>query len=503
MPSHCVVDIDTAPFKGSIKLNTGLFIDGQWVDPVDSKEMIDVINPSTGKTISQVSLGSSKDVNIAVKAAKMAYKTSWGLKCPGATRGRLLTRLADLIERDIDEFAALEALNAGKPFHIAKAQDMAGVIQWIRYFGGWADKIQGNTIETSEQKLAYTRHEPYGVVGQIIPWNFPMLMLAWKVGPALATGNCIVFKPSEMTPLSALKFADLVNEAGFPPGVVNLVNGYGTTVGQAISEHMDIAKVAFTGSTLVGRKILEASARTNLKVVTLELGGKSPTIIFDDCNLEQTVKWASLAMYSNMGQACVAGSRIFVQEGIYPQFMEKFTAIVRDLGRATGDPFSSTTRHGPQVSKVQFDRIMGYIESGKESGATVHLGGARHGTEGFFIQPTIFTDCTPDMKIVKEEIFGPVAAILKFKTEEEVIEAANATVYGLSSCIFSENISRALRVAHAIESGSAFVNSAQTVESSVPFGGFKQSGIGREHGEYALATYTQVKGVHVNLGMMI
>ncbi|KAJ7087937.1 aldehyde dehydrogenase [Mycena belliarum] len=502
MPSSCVVDIDTAPFKGSIKLNTGLFIDGQWVDPVD-KEMIDVINPSTGKTISQVSLGSSKDVDIAVKAAKQAYKTSWGLKCPGATRGRLLTRLADLIERDIDEFAALEALNAGKPFHIAKGKDMAGVIKCIRYFGGWADKIQGNTIETSEQKLAYTRHEPYGVVGQIIPWNFPMLMLSWKVGPALATGNCIVFKPSEMTPLSALKFADLVKEAGFPPGVVNLVNGYGTTVGQAISEHMDISKVAFTGSTLVGRKVLEASARTNLKVVTLELGGKSPTIIFDDCNLEQTIKWASMAIYANMGQSCIAGSRIFVQEGIYPQFMEKFTAVVQALGRATGDPFSSTTQHGPQVSKVQFDRIMGYIESGKASGATVHLGGARHGTEGFFIQPTIFTDCTPDMKIVKEEIFGPVAAILKFTTEEEVIEAANATVYGLSSCVFSENLSRALRVAHAIESGSMFVNSGPTVDSAVPFGGFKQSGMGREHGEYALATYTQVKGVHVNLGMMI
>ncbi|KAJ7708120.1 aldehyde dehydrogenase [Mycena rosella] len=488
MPSNCVIEIDNKLYKGAIKLNTGLFIDGKWCDPVDAKEMIDVINPSNGSKIAQVSLGSSKDVDIAVKAAQKAYKTTWGLKCPGSARGRLLNRLADLLERDTDEFAALEALNVGKPFNMAKMQDMGGAIQCIRYFAGWADKIHGNTVETNELKLAYTRHEPYGVVGQIIPWNFPMLMLSWKVGPALATGNTIVLKPSEMTPLSALKFADLVVEAGFPPGVVNIVNGYGMTVGQAISEHMDIAKVAFTGSTLVGRKVLEASARTNLKVVTLELGGKSPTIIFDDCNLEQTVKWASAAMYGNMGQSCVAGSRIFVQEGIYPQFIEKFTAVVKGLASATGDPFTSTTQHGPQVSQTQFDRIMGYISSGKESGATVHIGGDRHGTEGYFIQPTIFTDCTPDMKIVQEEIFGPVAAIMKFKTEEEVIEAANATTYGLSSCVFSENISRALRVVHALESGSAFVNSAQLVDSSIPFGGYKQSGIGREHGEYALAT---------------
>ncbi|KAJ6587570.1 aldehyde dehydrogenase [Mycena vulgaris] len=466
MPSNCVIEISNQSYKGTIKLKTGLFIDGKWC---------------TGKKIAVVSLGSSKDVDIAVKAAHKAYKTTWGLHCPGSERGKLLNRLADLIERDIDEFAALETINFGKPFHIAKGQDMAGVVKCLRYFGGWADKVQGNTIETNEMKLAYTRHEPYGVV--------VLLMLAWKIGPALATGNCTVLKPSEMTPLSALKFADLAVEAGVPPGVINIVNGLGMTVGQAISEHMDIAKVAFTGSTLVGRKILEAASRTNLKVVTLELGGKSPTVIFDDCNLEQT--------------SCVAGSRIFVQEAIYPQFMEKFTALAKGLGSATGDPFSHTTQHGPQVSQIQFDRIMGYISSGKESGAKVHIGGDRHGTEGYFIQPTIFTDCTPDMKIIKEEIFGPVAAVMKFKTEEEVIEAANATTYGLSCCIFSENISRALRVAHALEAGSAFINSAQLVDSAIPFGGYKQSGIGRELGEYALATYTQVKGVHVNLGYMI
>ncbi|KAF8158618.1 aldehyde dehydrogenase [Mycena galopus ATCC 62051] len=502
MSGTTTVKIDTAAFKGSIPINSGLFIDGKWVDPVEP-DAIDIVNPASGQKIAEVSLGSAKDVDIAVKAAHKAYKTTWGLKCPGTQRGKLMIRLAELLERDKDQFAALECINAGKPFNVAKNADVAGSIAWIRYFGGWADKVHGKTVETSETKLAYTRHEPYGVVGQIIPWNFPLLMLAWKVGPALATGNCIVMKPSEITPLSALKFAELTAEAGFPPGVVNIVNGYGTTVGQAISEHMQIAKVAFTGSTLVGRKILEASAKSNLKVVTLELGGKSPTVIFDDCNLDQTIKWATQAMYGNMGQSCVAGSRIFVQEGIYDQFMERFTAMVKGLGQATGDPFEVSTKHGPQASKIQFDRIMGYIASGKESGATVHIGGERHGTEGYFIQPTIFTDCTPDMKIVREEIFGPVAAVMKFKTEEEVIEASNATEYGLSACVFSENIGRAIRVAHAFESGSTFVNSAQTTEVSMPFGGYKSSGIGREHGEYALETYTQVKAVHVNIGLVI
>ncbi|KAF8195310.1 aldehyde dehydrogenase [Mycena galopus ATCC 62051] len=501
MPST-TIDFNTPSYKGSITLNTGLFIDGKWVDPVEP-DTIDVINPATAKKIIDISLGSAKDVDIAVKAAQRASKTTWGLKCPGSERGKLMNRLADLMERDIDQLAALDAIDNGKPFSVAKGFDMDLTLRHIRYFAGWADKNQGKSIESSEVKLAYTRHEPYGVVGQIIPWNYPMVMLAWKVGPALATGNCIILKPSEMTPLSALKWAELVAEAGFPPGVVNVVNGYGATVGTAISEHMHISKVAFTGSTLVGRKILEASSRTNLKDVTLELGGKSPTIIFDDCNLDQTLKWASIAAYANMGQSCVAGTRIFVQEGIYPQFIEKFTAMVKGLGEAAGDPFEPTTQHGPQVSKTQFDRIMGYIASGKESGAKVHLGGERHGTEGFFVQPTIFTDVTPDMKIAKEEIFGPVAAVMKFKTEEEVIEAANATEYGLSACVFSENVGRAIRVAHAIESGSTFVNSAQLIEPCMPFGGYKSSGIGREHGEYALRTYSQVKAVHVNIGLNI
>ncbi|KAG6837020.1 hypothetical protein H0H93_016227 [Arthromyces matolae] len=453
---------------------------------------------ATGKVITPVSVGSSKDVDIAVDAAKKAFKTSWGLKVPGSVRGKLLYKLAELLERDIDEFAALESLDVGKckVYARAKAGDIRHCIDVFRYYAGWADKVQGKTIETSEDKFAYTRHEPYGVV----------MMLSWKFGPALATGNTIVLKPSEITPLTALRLADLVIEAGFPPGVVNIVNGHGPVVGQAISEHPLIDKVAFTGSTLVGRKVLKASSESNLKVVTLELGGKSPSIIFDDADLEQAIKWASQGIFSNMGQSCVAGSRIFVQEGIYDQFLTKFTDLTKRLAAATGDPFDVGTLHGPQVSQLQFDviwfpcydllaslmspiqRVMSYIESGKQDGATVHTGGVRHGAEGYFIQPTLFTNTRPEMKIVQEEIFGPVGVVIKFKTEEEVIEAANKSSYGLACHVFSQNISRALRVAHALEAGSAWVNCAQWTDKAVPFGGYKQSGIGRELGEYALET---------------
>ncbi|CAK5276631.1 unnamed protein product [Mycena citricolor] len=472
MPSTCDIELDTESYKGKIHIETGLFIGGKFVDPIESKELVDVINPSTGLKIASVQIGTSKDVNFAVDTAWKTYRSAWGLKVPAAQRGKLLARLADLLERDLDQFAALETLNAGKPFAVAQRSDIAGSIRCIRYFAGYADKIHGDTIETHDKRLAYTRREPYGVV------------------------------PSELTPLSALKFAELVNEAGFPPGVFNIVNGYGPTVGQTIIEHPDIQKVAFTGSTLVGRKVLEASARTNLKVVTLELGGKSPSIVFDDCDLEQTIRWVGAAMYDNMGQSCVAGTRIFVQAGIYDKFIGRFTELVKTLAKDTGDPFAKATRHGPQVSQNQFDRIMSFIESGKKDGATVHLGGDRHGSEGYFVQPTIFTNVKPEMKIVQEEIFGPVASVLKFETEEEVIEAANKTTYGLACLVFSENIKRALRVAHQLEAGSAFINMPQMTDAAIPFGGFKESGIGREHGEGALETYTQVKSVHVNLGEM-
>ncbi|KAG5969630.1 hypothetical protein E4U55_002038, partial [Claviceps digitariae] len=340
-------------------------------------------------------------------------------------RSELLWKLATLMEQHHEELAAIEATDNGKTFAWAKGTDVAFSINVIKYFAGWADKITGQTIETDERKLIYTRHEPIGVVGQIIPWNFPLLMLAWKIGPALATGNTIVLKPSEFTPLTAIRMCSLIQEAGFPPGVVNIVTGYGNTVGAAISSHPKIEKVAFTGSTLVGRKIMEAAAKSNLKNVTLELGGKSPNVIFNDADIDQAVNWAVHGLFWNHGQACCAGSRIFVQSGIYDEFLKRFTAKAAAI--RVGDPFGVEVDQGPQVSQIQYDRIMGYIDSGKADGATVHLGGKRHGQEGYFIEPTIFTDVKPDMKIVREEIFGPVGVLIKFEDEADVIRQANDT----------------------------------------------------------------------------
>ncbi|KAJ7606683.1 aldehyde dehydrogenase domain-containing protein [Roridomyces roridus] len=484
-------------YTGKTSFKTGVFIGGEFRHGA-SKSTIDVVNPATGKLVTQISEATAADVDDAVKVAQKAFDETWGLNVGGAERAALLNRLAILMDEHADELAAIEALDNGKTFGWAKGVDISFSIATIKYFAGWADKIQGQTIETDEKKLIYTRHEPIGVVGQIIPWNFPLLMFAWKIGPALATGNAIVIKPSEFTPMTALRMCELINEAGFPKGVVNVLVGYGHTVGQTISEHMDIQKVAFTGSTLVGRKVMAAAAATNLKNVTLELGGKSPNIIFDDADLEQAVNWAAHGIFWNHGQACCAGSRIFVQAGIYDEFLKRFTAKAQSI--QVGDPFAPGIDQGPQVSQIQYDRIMSYIDSGKQEGATVHTGGERHGTEGFFIKPTIFTDVTPEMKIVKEEIFGPVGVVIKFTDEADVIRQANDTVYGLAAAVFSQNINRALETAHKLQAGTAWVNCVNQLHANVPFGGYKQSGIGRELGEYALHNYTNVKAVHVNLG---
>ncbi|KAL0068540.1 hypothetical protein AAF712_004254 [Marasmius tenuissimus] len=465
--------LDTPAYKGTVSVNTSLFIGGKWVEPAEGGT-IDIINPATGKPITTVSVGTEKDVDNAVEVAKKTYKTSWGLKVPGAERGKLLNKLADLVESNIDELSGLESLNVGKPFGASKYVDITNSITILRYFAGNADKLHGETIETSEQKFAYTRREPYGVVGLITPWNFPLVMLCAKMAPAVAAGNVVVCKastksdkiewsltlsvqPSEMTPLTALRLADLVNEAGFPPGVINIVNGLGTTVGNALAHHPQISRISFTGSTLTGRKIQEASAKSNLKVVTLELGGKSPSVVFDDCDLEQTIKWTARGIFFNMGELCIAGSRIFVQEGIYEKFLAAFKEVAKGWSEHTGDPFEEGTQHGPQISQAQFDRVMGYIDSAKQDGATILTGGSRHGNDGYFIEPTIITDTRPDMKVVREEIFGPVASIIKFKTEEEAIEMANDTSYGLACGIFTQNNARATRVAHALEAGTAWV----------------------------------------------
>lgn len=379
--------------------------------------------------------------------------------------------------------------------------DVPFAIAVLKYYAGWADKITGQTLETNENTHAYTRHEPIGVVGQIIPWNVPLMMFIWKIAPALATGNTVVIKPSEITPLTALRMCPLLNEAGVPPGVVNVVTGYGHTVGEAITTHMSLEKVAFTGSALVGRKVMEAAAKSNLKDVTLELGGKSPNIIFDDADLDQAIKWTAHGLFWIHGQACCAGSRIFVQSGIYDKFLEKFTAHAKAM--RLGDPFATDVDQGPQISEAQCNRIMGYIESGRKDGAKVHLGGNRFGEKGFYIEPTIFVDAKPDMKIVREEIFGPVGVIIKFEDEADVIRQANDTFYGLAAAVFTKDLKRAMETAHKLKAGTVWVNCYHNFHPTVPFGGFKQSGIGRELGEYALQHYTNVKSVSINLGAML
>ncbi|KAM0482558.1 hypothetical protein ACHAPX_003077 [Trichoderma viride] len=472
----------------------GLFINNEFVKG-SKGELIETYNPADEKLITSVHEATEVDVDIAVAAARKALQTTWHQITP-SERGHLLMKLADLFDRDFETLAAIESLDNGKALSLARI-DVAGAAGCLRYYGGWADKIHGQTIETDPNSLNYTRHEPIGVCGQIIPWNFPLLMWAWKIGPAIAAGNTVVLKTAEQTPLSGLYASALTKEAGFPAGVINTISGYGRVAGSAISSHMDIDKVAFTGSTPVGRTILQAAAKSNLKKVTLELGGKSPNIIFNDADLDNAIKWANFGIYYTSGQICCAGSRILVQEGIYDEFVKRFTE--RALKNKLGNPFDEQTFQGPQVSQLQFDRIMGYIEAGKQGGATLALGGKRHGDKGYFIQPTVFTDVTPDMKIAQEEIFGPVAAIQKFKDEAEAISIANNSNYGLAAAIHSSNVNTAIRVSNAIQAGTVWINQYNMLSYQTPFGGYKESGIGRELGSYALENYTQVKSVRYSL----
>jgi aldehyde dehydrogenase (NAD+) len=488
------VELNT-PLTGPYQQPIGLFINNEWVAGVDNKKF-EVVNPSTEEVITSVCEATEKDVDLAVAAARKAFNTTWKATAPG-DRGRLMLKLADLVEKNLDLLAAVESLDNGKSISMARG-DVGAVAACIRYYGGWADKIEGKTLDIAPDMFNYTRHEPLGVCGQIIPWNFPLLMLAWKIGPALSTGNTIVMKTAEQTPLSALVFANLIKEAGFPPGVFNLLSGFGKVAGAAIAAHMDIDKVAFTGSTVVGRTIMKAAASSNLKKVTLELGGKSPNIVFNDADIEQAISWVNFGVYFNHGQTCCAGTRIFVQEGIYDKFLEAFKK--RALANKVGDPFHHETFQGPQVSQLQFDRIMGYIKAGKEEGATVEVGGERHGEKGYFIQPTIFSNVTADMKIMREEIFGPVAAIAKFKDEEEVIHMGNDSNYGLAAAIHTQDLNTAIRVSNAIQAGTVWVNCYNLLHHQMPFGGYKESGIGRELGEAALANYTQNKSVAIRLG---
>ncbi|KEY66965.1 hypothetical protein S7711_05085 [Stachybotrys chartarum IBT 7711] len=484
----------TTPVTGTYKQPIGLFINNEWVEGVD-KQKFEVINPSTEEVITSVCEGTEKDVDAAVSAARKAFNTTWKETTPHQ-RGVLLNKLADLAEKNSEILAAVESLDNGKSITNARG-DVAAAIGCIRYYAGWADKITGKTIDIDPDMFHYTRQEPIGVCGQIIPWNFPILMFAWKIGPALATGNTLVMKTAEQTPLSALVFAQYFKEAGFPPGVFNLISGFGKTAGAAIASHMGIDKVAFTGSTLVGRLIMKAAADSNLKKVTLELGGKSPNIVFDDADIEQAIHWVNFGIYYNHGQCCCAGTRIFVQEGIYDKFVAAFKQ--RSLENKVGDPFKEDTFQGPQVSQLQYDRIMGYIKAGKEEGATIEIGGERHGDKGYFIQPTVFSNVRSDMKIMQEEIFGPVCAISKFKDADEVIALGNDSVYGLAAAVHTSNIDTAIRVSNALKAGTVWVNCYNQLSFQLPFGGFKQSGIGRELGEAALANYTESKSVAIKL----
>ena len=475
---------------------TKLLIDNRWV-PSESGKTFATINPSTGDEICQIAEADAADVEKAVRAARAAFERASWRKMMASERGRLLNRLADLIEKNADELASLESMDNGKPFSIAKAVDVAATVDCFRYFAGWADKVHGKTIPINGNYFCYTKLEPVGVVGQIIPWNFPLLMAAWKLAPALATGNTVVMKPAEQTPLSALRLGELIVEAGFPAGVVNILPGFGPTAGATIARHMDVDKVAFTGSTEVGHLIMEAAAKSNLKRVTLELGGKSPNIIFGDVDLDEAVEGAHFGLFFNHGQCCCAGSRVFVEEKIYDEFVEK--SGVRARNRTVGDPFDPRTEQGPQVDQAQFDKIMGYIDSGRKEGAKLVCGGERVGDRGYFVAPTVFADVQDKMKIAEEEIFGPVMSVIPFKSVDEVVARANRTTYGLAAAVWTRDIKKAHAIADSVRAGTVWVNCYNVLDNRAPFGGFKQSGIGRELGEYGLQQYTEVKTVTVAL----
>ncbi|KAF3914087.1 Omega-crystallin [Arthrobotrys entomopaga] len=484
------------PVTGKYEQPVGLFINNEFIKGKKGQEF-EVINPANEKVICKVHEALEEDVDIAVAAARKAFaQDSEYRKMSPARRGKLLLDLADLFEKNVDTLAAIEALDNGKSITMAKG-DVGACVGCLRYYGGWADKIHGKVISTQEGTFAYTKREPIGVCGQIIPWNFPLLMWAWKIGPAIACGCTVVLKTAEQTPLSGLYAAKLCKEAGFPPGVVNVISGFGKTAGAAIASHMDIDKVAFTGSTLVGRSILKASASSNLKKVTLELGGKSPNIVFEDADIDEAISWVNFGIFFNHGQCCCAGSRIYVQEGIYDEFVKRFKE--RAQQNVVGDPFHKDTFQGPQVSQLQYDRIMDYIKIGKDEGATVETGGERHGDLGYFIQPTIFSNVKHDMKIMQEEIFGPVCAIAKFKDMDDVLAIGNDSTYGLAAAVHTKNLNTAIKASDGLKAGTVWVNQYNMLHWALPFGGYRQSGIGRELGKAALDNYTQIKTVSINM----
>jgi aldehyde dehydrogenase (NAD+) len=484
------------PESRAIHTETRLLIGNEWI-PSESGKTFITFNPATGEELAQISEADVADVDKAVKVARNAFERGPWRKTSASERGRLLHRLADLVEQNADELAVLETLDNGMPLTVARHAAVPLIIGHFRYFAGWADKNHGKTIPIGGDYFCYTRHEPVGVVGQITPWNFPLLMYGMKLGPALSMGNTVVLKPAEQTPLTALRLGELIIEAGFPPGVVNILPGYGPTAGAAIANHMDIDKVAFTGSGEVGHLIMEAAGRSNLKRVSLELGGKSPNIVFADADMDQAIEGSHFALFFNQGQACCAGSRLFVEDKVYDEFVEK--SVARASRRTVGDPFDANTEQGPQIDGTQFDKVMSYIDSGKCEGAELLTGGKRVGDRGYFIEPTVFANVQDEMKIAREEIFGPVMSIIRFHDLEEVVDRANNTSYGLAAGVWTRDIGKAHAIANNVRAGTVWVNCFDVFDAAAPFGGFKQSGIGREMGEYALQQYTEVKTVTVKL----
>jgi acyl-CoA reductase-like NAD-dependent aldehyde dehydrogenase len=477
-----------------------LFINNEWV-PAQSGKTIPTKNPATGETLAEIALAGVEDVDAAVQAARAAFENETWRSLSGEDRGAMLWRIADLIEQHAVELAELETLDNGKPIRVSLKGDVPFAAKHFRYYAGWAGKLEGSTVPVSyPNQFVYTLREPVGVVGLIIPWNFPLLMSAWKLAPALACGNTAILKPAEETPLTALRLAELFVEAGFPPGVVNVLTGPGEPTGAALTAHSGIDKISFTGSTEVGRKIMQASANSNLKKLSLELGGKSPNVVFADADMSRAVKGALWAIFSTSGQECVAGSRLFVERPVYEQVVEGLRAEAGKI--RVGNGFTPKVHIGPLVSDRQLERVMDYIKVGQESGAQVVTGGSRLGGElenGYFLAPTIFTYEDDNLPIVREEIFGPVAAVTAFDEWEELVFRANQTNYGLAAGAWTRDLSKAHRFAQAVQAGTVWINSYGLFDAAAPFGGYKESGFGREMGKEALDLYTRTKTVWVGL----